>query len=70
MNVWIPVPDEASAVRALLQEGWAVRPGAGYRLESPPAIRVTTAALEPEEAERLAEALARALEPGRRTRAA
>ena len=70
MNVWIPVPDEATAVRALLQEGWAVRPGAEYRLESPPAIRVTTAALEPEEAERLAEALARALEPGRRTRAA
>jgi DNA-binding transcriptional MocR family regulator len=70
MNVWIPVPDEATAVGALMQAGWAVTPGAVYRLESPPAIRVTTAALEPDQAERLAEALTRALAPARRTRAA
>ena len=70
INLWVPVPDEFTAVHALRDEGWAVAAGAPYRLSPGSAIRVTTAALEPEEAPRLAEAIERAVRPPRRTRAA
>jgi DNA-binding transcriptional MocR family regulator len=70
INLWIPVPDEYAAVRALRDEGYAVAPGAPYRLSPGSAIRVTTATLEPEEAPRLAEAIERAVSPPRRTRTA
>ena len=58
LGVWVPLADEAAAVRELLVAGWAVAPGERYRFRSAPGIRVTTAALEPGEAERLAEAIA------------
>jgi DNA-binding transcriptional MocR family regulator len=58
IGVWIPLPDEAAVVRELLVQGWAVSPGERYRFRSRPGIRVTTAALEPDEAEALADALA------------
>lgn len=45
LNVWVPVPEETSVVAGLQQAGWAVRAGRRYRLDSPPAVRVTTAAL-------------------------
>jgi DNA-binding transcriptional MocR family regulator len=67
LNVWIPVPEETAAVQGLLAAGFAVRAGEVYRLEAPPAIRVTTAALPAEQAPRLAEALARLLAPAGRT---
>ena len=70
INLWIPVPDEASAVRRLRDEGWAVAAGAPYRLSPGSAIRVTTAALKPEEAPELARAIEGAVSPPRRTRAA
>jgi DNA-binding transcriptional MocR family regulator len=58
LNVWVPVPEEAAAVGALLQRGWVLAPGAPYRLPgAAPGVRVTTATLEPEEAERLAQDL-------------
>ena len=57
LNVWIPVAGEADVVRGLLDRGFCVRAGARYRLQSPPAIRVTTTELEPEQAIRLADAL-------------
>jgi DNA-binding transcriptional MocR family regulator len=64
LNVWIPVPEEAQAVGALLQRGWVVAPGAAYRLPgSAPAIRVTTATLTEPEAARFARELAQALAP-------
>ena len=47
INLWVPVPDEFTAVRALRDEGWAVAAGAPYRLSPGSAIRITTAALEP-----------------------
>jgi DNA-binding transcriptional MocR family regulator len=51
LNVWIPVDEEAAVVAALLQRGWAVAPGAPYRLgTSAPAIRVTTSALDSKDA--------------------
>lgn len=58
LGVWVPLADEAAAVRELLVQGWAVSPGERYRFESAPGIRITTADLQPDEAERLADALA------------
>jgi DNA-binding transcriptional MocR family regulator len=70
LNLWIPVPDEDAAVRALLADGWAVAAGRPFRLSGGPAIRITTAALDTTEAPALAAALERAVAPPRRTRAA
>jgi DNA-binding transcriptional MocR family regulator len=70
INLWVPVPDEDTAVRALLADGWAVAPGAPYRLSPGSAIRVTTADVLPAEAPVLAAAIERAVTPPRRTRAA
>ncbi|MFB7664329.1 aminotransferase class I/II-fold pyridoxal phosphate-dependent enzyme [Kitasatospora sp. NPDC056138] len=58
LNVWVPVPDEPGVVAALVQSGWVVAPGARYRMQSPPGIRITTAGLDPAEAPRLAADLA------------
>ena len=58
LGVWVPLADEAAAVRELLVQGWAVSPGERYRFHSPPGIRITTAGLEPDEAEQLADVLA------------
>jgi DNA-binding transcriptional MocR family regulator len=66
LNVWIPVAEESATVQALLHAGWAVKAGERYRIASPPAIRVTTAALPPTQAARFAEELAHVLTPGRR----
>jgi DNA-binding transcriptional MocR family regulator len=68
-NVWVPVPEESFVISALLQRGWAVAAGAPYRLESPPAVRVTTSTLKPDEAERLGADMAKVLAPVRRRRA-
>jgi DNA-binding transcriptional MocR family regulator len=70
INLWVPVPDEFTAVHALRAEGWAVAAGAPYRLSPGSAIRITTAALATEDAPRLAEAIERAVSPPPRTRAA
>ena len=64
------MPDEDAAVRALLAHGVSVAAGAPFRLEAGPAIRVTTATLRLDEAPPLAAALAAAVHPPRRTRAA
>ncbi len=61
LNVWIPVRDEAAAVSGLLSKGWAVRPGARYRLQSGPGIRVTIAQVDEKKAAGLAGDLANAL---------
>jgi len=58
LGVWVPLADEAAAVRELLVQGWAVGPGERFRFRSPPGIRITTAALEPNEAEQLADTIA------------
>jgi DNA-binding transcriptional MocR family regulator len=63
LNVWIPVADETSIVQSLLEDGWAVRPGAAYRVRSAPGIRVTISALKPADARRFASDFARALRP-------
>ncbi|MGK4584582.1 aminotransferase class I/II-fold pyridoxal phosphate-dependent enzyme [Kitasatospora sp. HPMI-4] len=58
LNVWVPVPDEPGVVAALVQSGWVVAPGTRFRMQSPPGIRITTAALDPAGARRLAADLA------------
>jgi DNA-binding transcriptional MocR family regulator len=58
LNVWIAVREEAHTVQALLEKGWAVMPGERFRLQTPPAIRVTTAAVTPRDADRFAADLA------------
>ncbi|MFH9426079.1 aminotransferase class I/II-fold pyridoxal phosphate-dependent enzyme [Streptomyces sp. NPDC017529] len=63
MNVWIPVPDETGAVARLLHAGWAVAPGARFRMHSPPGIRVTVAGLTESEIPALADAIASAIGP-------
>jgi DNA-binding transcriptional MocR family regulator len=70
ITVWVPVPGEAPVVGALLEQGWAVSPGAPYRLQSGSAIRVTVSTLREREAEDVATAIASALRPDRRTRTA
>lgn len=63
MNVWVPVPDETGAVARLLHAGWAVSPGARFRLNAPPGIRITISTLTPEETGPLAEAVSAAVGP-------
>jgi DNA-binding transcriptional MocR family regulator len=63
LNVWVPVAEETTTVQSLLEAGWAVLAGESFRLKTPPGIRVMTAALEVEEAPRLAAAIAAALHP-------
>jgi DNA-binding transcriptional MocR family regulator len=66
LNVWVPVAEEVAVVQRLLESGWAVSAGERFRLTTPPAIRITTATLEPSEADRLAADVAHAIEPARR----
>ncbi|WP_433449023.1 aminotransferase class I/II-fold pyridoxal phosphate-dependent enzyme [Streptomyces sp. CA-142005] len=63
MNVWVPVPDETGAVARLLQAGWAVAPGARFRVASPPGIRITVSTLTEEDIGLLADAVAAAVRP-------
>jgi DNA-binding transcriptional MocR family regulator len=70
INVWIPVPDEAHVVQALLAQGWAVMAGAPFRLQSERAIRVTISTLQADEAQPLAAAIDQALRRDQRTRPA
>lgn len=62
-NVWVPVRDEANVVRAMADRGWAVAAGERFRLQTGPGIRLTVSALQPRDADRLAEDLADALQP-------
>ncbi|KUO18031.1 aminotransferase class I/II-fold pyridoxal phosphate-dependent enzyme [Streptomyces dysideae] len=63
LNVWIPVPDETGAVARLLHAGWAVAPGARFRMNAPPGIRITVSTLTEPETAPLADAVAAAIGP-------
>jgi DNA-binding transcriptional MocR family regulator len=69
LNVWIPVAEESTTVQALLLLGWAVKAGERYRINSAPAIRVTTATLHPKDAVQFAGDLARVIASRRRASA-
>ena len=68
--MWIPVDAEDVVGAGLLARGWAVAAGSRFRLRSGPAVRITVAALRPDEAGTLAADLAAVLRPAGRTRAA
>ncbi|MFF6777443.1 aminotransferase class I/II-fold pyridoxal phosphate-dependent enzyme [Streptomyces sp. NPDC012637] len=63
MNVWVPVADETGAVARLLAAGWAVAPGARFRMEAGPAVRLTVSGLTRADLEPLADAVAYAAGP-------
>ncbi|MFC4611066.1 aminotransferase class I/II-fold pyridoxal phosphate-dependent enzyme [Streptomyces maoxianensis] len=63
MNVWVPVPDETGAVARLLHAGWAVAPGARFRMSAPPGVRLTVSSLGRDDIEPLADAVAAAAGP-------
>ncbi|EDY51555.1 gntR-family transcriptional regulator, partial [Streptomyces clavuligerus] len=58
MNVWVPVPDETAAVARLVHEGWAVAPGARFRMAAPPGVRITVSGLSPADIDAVAAAVA------------
>jgi DNA-binding transcriptional MocR family regulator len=58
LNCWIPVREEVRTVAALAAAGWGVRSSEGYRIKSPPAIRVTVSRLKAPEARKFARVLA------------
>ncbi|MFF9352265.1 aminotransferase class I/II-fold pyridoxal phosphate-dependent enzyme [Streptomyces sp. NPDC014734] len=63
MNVWVPVSDETGAVARLLHEGWAVAPGARFRMVAPQGIRLTVSPLAAADLAPLADAVAAAAGP-------
>ncbi|MER7440916.1 aminotransferase class I/II-fold pyridoxal phosphate-dependent enzyme [Micromonospora avicenniae] len=63
INVWLPVPDETSAVTALRDAGWSVAPGALYRIAAEPGLRITVSSLADADIGPLADTLARAVRP-------
>ncbi|MEV0321757.1 aminotransferase class I/II-fold pyridoxal phosphate-dependent enzyme [Streptomyces sp. NPDC050658] len=63
MNVWVPVPDETGAVARLLHAGWAVAPGARFRMNAPQGVRITVSTLGDEDIETVADAVASATGP-------
>ncbi|MFI6939042.1 aminotransferase class I/II-fold pyridoxal phosphate-dependent enzyme [Streptomyces sp. NPDC050418] len=65
LNVWIPVADETSAVARLVQSGWAVAPGARFRIAAAPGVRITVSPLDASDIEPLADAVAYAVTGGR-----
>jgi DNA-binding transcriptional MocR family regulator len=58
---WVPVSDEGSVVAELAASGWAVAPGARFRIAAAPGIRLCYATMRPDEAARFAADLAAAL---------
>ncbi|MEA2344792.1 MAG: hypothetical protein QOF63_2961 [Thermoanaerobaculia bacterium] len=66
LNVWIPLPEESAVIQSLFQRGWAVAAGERYRIKTPPAIRVTTASLDTQDAHKFANDLSEVLRPSQR----
>ncbi|WP_436527088.1 aminotransferase class I/II-fold pyridoxal phosphate-dependent enzyme [Actinoplanes sp. HUAS TT8] len=63
INVWVPVPDETHAVAALRDSGYAVAPGARFRISSPPGVRITVSPLDELDLPALAQAVVAAVRP-------
>ncbi|MEV6651789.1 aminotransferase class I/II-fold pyridoxal phosphate-dependent enzyme [Streptomyces sp. NPDC051219] len=63
MNVWVPVPDETGVVARLLHAGWAVAPGARFRMSAPPGVRLTVSPLTAADIGPVADVLASAAGP-------
>ncbi|WP_326613020.1 aminotransferase class I/II-fold pyridoxal phosphate-dependent enzyme [Streptomyces scopuliridis] len=63
MNVWVPVADETGAVARLLHAGWAVAPGARFRMATPPGVRLTVSDMTGDDIGPVADAVASAAGP-------
>ncbi|AEV88055.1 GntR family transcriptional regulator [Actinoplanes sp. SE50] len=63
INVWVPVPDETHAIAGLRDAGYAVAPGALFRIASPPGIRITVSPLAESDIEALADAVSTVVHP-------
>ncbi|MGW0564837.1 aminotransferase class I/II-fold pyridoxal phosphate-dependent enzyme [Streptomyces sp. NPDC003016] len=63
LNVWVPVADETGAVARLLHSGWAVAPGARFRMSAPPGVRLTVSAMTARDIGPVADAVASATGP-------
>jgi DNA-binding transcriptional MocR family regulator len=61
LNVWLPVADETVVLARLRDDGYAVAPGALYRLATPPAVRITISNLDLDGVEAFADAVTRAV---------
>jgi DNA-binding transcriptional MocR family regulator len=68
VNVWVPVTDETYAVTRLRDAGFAVAPGALFRIGTPPAVRISIGRLRPPMYEPLVDALVEAVRPSRQVR--
>lgn len=68
LNVWLPVADEAAVVSRLLTAGWAVTPGAAYRVSSRPGVRISMGGFDEADAPVLAAAVSAALSGSAATR--
>ena len=66
LNVWVTVPDPASAVAACLDAGYAVRSGDPFVLDDTRAVRVTTSRMTSDQAVEVSRTLAHAGSTGRR----
>ena len=66
LNVWVPVPDPASAVAACFEAGYAVRSGDTFVLDDTRAVRVTTSTMTPEQARDVSRILTGVSTAGRR----
>lgn len=61
INVWVAVPDETGAVARLRDAGYAVAPGALFRVAAPPGLRITISPIGLRDIEPLADAVAEAV---------
>ncbi len=68
VNVWVPVADETFAVTCVRDAGFAVAPGALFRIGAATAVRVSVGRLRPSMHEPLADALSTAVRPTGRVR--
>lgn len=59
LNVWVPAPRADWTAARLFREGWEVRTGSEFCLESTNGLRITISTLAPEQAPKLAAAIAR-----------
>jgi DNA-binding transcriptional MocR family regulator len=65
LNVWVPVREETTVVRGLGEAGWLVLAGERFRIEAPPAVRITIATLRDGEADQIAAAFGEIVRTGR-----
>jgi DNA-binding transcriptional MocR family regulator len=61
LNIWVPVRDEQRVVQSLANAGYALRAGEPFRLDAPPAIRITISTITKDEADAVAAELAKVL---------